>query len=83
MWLSLLQWAIFASVSFWLTKWKEKQLEKVSTRWKPRESSIFKLSKEEILFKQLLESTTGLLIFNYCLEVRWIIVMWYSLAFLK
>jgi len=34
-------------VSFWLTEWKEKQSGKVSTKQKPEESYLFKLSKEE------------------------------------
>ena len=43
---------IFALISFQLAKWKEKQLGKVSTRWKPGESSLIKLSKaRNISFK--------------------------------
>ena len=39
-----------ASVSFQLTKWNEKKLEKLSIRWKPGESSSFKLSKARKLY---------------------------------
>ena len=68
---SLFQWAIFALVSFWLTKWKEKQLEKVSIRWKSRDNYLFRLSKaRNISFKWLFVFTIGLLIFKYCLEIR-------------
>jgi len=61
--LSFLQWAIFILASFQLTKWKEKQPGKVSTKWKLGESSLFKLLKEgKISFKQSLVSTIRLLI---------------------
>ena len=44
---SLFCWVIFVSASLQLAKWSGKQLVKVSIRWKPEESSWFKLSKVE------------------------------------
>jgi len=50
--LSLFIWAIFVSAFFQLTEWKKKQSGKMSTRWKPGESSLFRLSKaRNFLFK--------------------------------
>ena len=50
---------------------REMILENISTKWNPRESSLWSLSKEgNTLFKQLLVFTTELLIFDCCLHVR-------------
>jgi len=58
-------------MSLQLTDVKEKQSEKVSTNLKPDESLMFKESKEErTLFKQLLMSIIGLLIFACCFSIR-------------
>ena len=40
-------WLLKASLSFWFTIWKERQLGKLSIRQKPRESSLWSLLKEE------------------------------------
>ena len=81
---NLFYWAVNDLWSFWFTVRKEKQLGKKSTRWKPRESSLFKLSKEEkTSFKQLLVSTIELLIFDSCLAISWNVAIWWGLALLK
>ena len=75
--LSLFWYMTLASVSFQLTKWKEKQSEKLSTRWKPGESSLFKLSKaRKTSFRWLFMSTMELLIFKCYLVVRWHVTIW-------
>ena len=67
---------IFVLTSFQLAKWKKKQLGQVSTRQKLEDSSLFKLSKAgKILFKWLLVSTMGLLIFKHCSGIRWEVAM--------
>ena len=75
--LSSLSWWVFSNSEFlWLTERKEKWLEKVSTKWKSRESFLFKLSKEgKFSFRWLLESTIELLIFVYCLAISWDMAM--------
>ena len=74
---SLSQWVFSNSGSLQLTERKEKWLEKVSTRQKPRESFLFKLLKErKISSRQLLVSTIWLLIFVHCLAVSWNVAMW-------
>ena len=73
---SLSQWVFSDSEFLWLIKRKEKWLGKVSTKWKSRESFLFKLSKEgKFLFRWLLESTIELLIFVYCLAISWDMAM--------
>ena len=69
--MSLLWWVLKAFISFWLTERKGNQSEKVSIKWKPSKSSLFKkLKKERTLFKQMLMSIIKLLIFNHCLGIR-------------
>ena len=69
---SLSRWVFSDSEFLWLIEIKEKWLGKVSTKWKSRESFLFKLSKEgKISFRWLLVSTIELLIFVYCLAISW------------
>ena len=83
--MSSLSWWVFSDTgSFWLTERKEKWLEKVSTRWKPEESFLFKLSKEEkFSFRWLLVFTIELLILDYCLVISWDVAMQWGLKFLE
>jgi len=65
------------SVSLQLTEIKEKQSGKVSTKWKPSESSMLRELKEgRTLFKQLLMSIIELLIFTCCLGIKRDVVIW-------
>jgi len=81
---SLLPFVVSVLISFLLTEWKEKQLEKVFTRWKPEESFLFKLLKaRKNLFKQLFVFIMELLVFKHCLEVRKNITMSREVAFLE
>jgi len=53
MFLSLLRWVVLTLVSLYLTTLKEKQLENVSTRQKPGDSSLLRLlNTSSIWFRQ-------------------------------
>ena len=76
---SLQIWVALLSLFLLFVWWNEKQLEKVSTNWKSKENLL--LRELNIPLRQLLGSTTELLIFSYCLRVIFSSNRWWELVF--
>jgi len=79
---SLQIWAALLSLFLLFVWWNEKQLEKVSTNWKSEENLLLRESNVgKIPLRQLLASTTELLIFSHCLKVIFSSNRWWKLVF--
>ena len=76
---SLQIWVALLSLFLLFVWWNEKQLEKVSTDWKSKENLL--LRESNIPLRQLLASTTKLLIFSHCLRVIFSSNRWWELVF--